>query len=188
MGRTVKVTKGAEEQAKAGSGDFKPIPAGVYNVTVVEAEAAEIKNGNNAGVTGVRMQFRISDGQPNANRRLFNTVWDVDRWAPKDGKKEGAVNFQFFQFYKALGVEFPEVGEADLPEIEELGGEPLAVKIKITHDDYKYKQAVKDGTLGDRTKGDFLTNEISEFLPEQEDVALDGDDEDDSADQDEFDL
>lgn len=188
MGRTVRVTKGAEEQAASGGGDFKPLAAGIYNVTIFEAEEATIKNGANAGVTGARMQFRVSDGQKGANRRLFNTVWDTERWAPKDGKKEGAVNFQFFQFYKALGVDFSTEGDVELPEIEDLAGESLAVKVKIVHDKYNYDKAVKEGTLGDRTKGDFLTNEISEFLPEQEDVGLDGDDEDDAADGDEFDL
>lgn len=189
MGRKVNTTKGAQEQAASGGGDFKPLAAGKYNVTVFEAEETEITNAKSAnkGVTGVRMQFRISDGQNGANRRLFQSVYDVEKWAPKPGKEEGAVNFLFFQFYKAIGVDFPEDGgEIDLPEIEDLVGEALAVKVKIVHDKYNYDKAVADGTLGDRTKGDFLTNEISEFLPELDlDDVLD---EDDADDEDEFDL
>jgi hypothetical protein len=188
MARKVNVTKGAQEQAASSGGDYKPLDAGIYNVSVFEAEGTAIKNpvSPNNGVTGVRLHLRISDGQKGANRRLFTSVYDVERWNPKPGKTEGAVNFQFFQFYKALGIEFGE-GEVELPEIEDLQGEELAVKVKIVHDSYAYNKAVKEGTLGDRTKADFLTNEVAEFLPVQDldDLA---DDTEDAADEDAFDL
>lgn len=182
---TVKTTKDAEEKAAAGSGDYKPLDAGVYNVTIFDAEETEITNvkSANKGVTGVRMQFRISDGQKGANRRLFQSVYDVQKWAPKPGKDEGAVNFLFFQFYKALGYDLGD-GEFDLPDVEDLVGESLAVKVKIVADTYQYNKAEKEGTLGDRTKGDFLTNEIAEFLPEQDEVAS----EDPADEDDDFDL
>lgn len=197
--KTVKVTQAAKEQAAAGGGDFKPLEAGVYNVDIFDAEEAEIKNGANKGVTGVRMQFRISAGQKGANRRVFNTVWDTERWAPKDGKAEGAVNFQFHQFYKALGFDLSDE-EFELPDVEDLLGETLAVRLKIVADDYKYKKAhaewaPKHTAIEDKNdenllaewleknpepkKGDFLTNEIGEFLAEQDldDAADDSDDE-----------
>lgn len=176
--KTVKVTQAAKEQAASGGGDFKPLEAGKYNVDIFDAEEAEIKNGPNAGVTGVRMQFRISDGQKGANRRVFNTVWDTERWAPKGDKPEGAVNFQFHQFYKAVGVDVS--GDTlDLPEVEDLLGEALTVKLKVVADDYKFKKAYAEwqgqepdegtdahATWADKkpAKGDFLTNEIAEFL------------------------
>ena len=180
MGRkTVNVTEAAQQEAAKGGGDFQPLAAGIYNVTVVDAEETKIDNPKsvNNGFTSVRMQFRISDGQKGANRRLFQTVYDVERWANKDGSDPkdangvviegtGSVNWLFSQFYKSLGVDM--TGAVDLPEIEDLLGKSLAVKIKIVPDTYKYNKAAKDGTLGDRTKSDFLTNEISEFLPEQE--------------------
>jgi hypothetical protein len=123
--KTVKVTQAAKEQAASSGGDFKALEAGKYNVTIADAEETEIGKGLNKGVTGVRMQFRISDGQKGANRRVFNTVWDTERWAPKDGKKEGAVNFQFHQFYKALGVDM-SAEEVELPDVEDLLEEPGA--------------------------------------------------------------
>ena len=179
---TVKVTKAAQEEAAKGGGDFKPLDAGIYNVTIVDAEETEITNEKspNKGTTGVRLQLRISEGQKGTNRRLFQSVYDVERWAAKPGKDEGAVNWLFSQFYKALGVNME--GEVELPEVEDLLGEALAVKVKITADKYQYDKAVKEGTLGDRTKSDFLTNEISEVLPEQDYVedqkTIEDDDED----------
>lgn len=165
---TVKVTKAAQEEAAKGGGDFKPLDAGIYNVTIVDAEETTITNESSAnkGTTGVRLQFRISEGQKGTNRRLFQTVYDVERWAAKPGKDEGTVNWLFSQFYKALGVNME--GDVELPDVEDLLGESLAAKVKITVDKYKFEKAKKEGTLGDKTQADFLTNEISEFLPEQE--------------------
>jgi len=162
---TVKVTKAAQEEAAKGGGDFKPLNAGIYNVTVVDAEETTItrEDSPNKGTTGVRLQLRISEGQKGTNRRLFQTVYDVERWA---GKDEGTVNWLFSQFYKALGVNME--GEVELPEVEDLLGEALAVKVKIVSDKYKFEKAKKEGTLGDKTLADFLTNDISEFLPEQD--------------------
>lgn len=194
MARKVSVTKGAEEQAKSNSGVFKPLPAGkTINVSIFEAEETKIGKGLNEGVTGARMQFKVSEGQAGANRRLFQSVYDVERWAPKEPGKEGAVNFLFYQFYKALGVSFPEDGEVELPEIDELVGEELAVKLKIVPDTYRYDKAVAEWkAAGEKpedkpSKGDFLTNEIKEFLPFDDDVAEAGDDVA-ADDEDEFDL
>ena len=166
--KTVNVTEAAQQEAAKGGGDFKPLAAGIYNVTIVDAEETTIEREDspNKGTTGVRMQLRISEGQKGTNRRLFQTVYDVERWAPKKPGAEGTVNWLFAQFYKSLGVDM--TGAVELPEIEDLLGESLAVKVKIVPNTYKYNKAVKEGTLGDQTKSDFLTNDIAEFLPEQE--------------------
>lgn len=184
MGRTTKVTPGAAAKAAEG-GAFKPLPAGIYNATIFEHSAAEIKNGDNKGVQGLNIQFRISDGQKGANRRIFTHVWETEKWA------KGSVNFLYFQFYKALGVEFKDADgndleEVELPDLDELNGSPLALKLKVVVDSYQYDKAVKEGTLGDRAKGDFLKNEVAEFLPEQDLTDV----EDEAADDDEdgFDI
>jgi hypothetical protein len=192
---TVQVTQGAKEQAASSRGGFKALEAGKYNVDIFDAEETEIKQGVNAGTKGVRMQFRISPGQKGANRRIFSAVYDVERWKPKEGKTEGAVNFQFFQFYKALGFEMGE--NFELPDVEDLLGEALTVKLKVVADTYQYNKALaewqgkepEEGTEAHTkwesekpSKGDFLTNEIDEFLPLEElddlDTAAAGDDED----------
>ncbi len=193
---TVKVTQAAKEQAESGGGDFKPLAAGKYNVDIFDAETAEIKNGPNAGVTGVRMQFRIAAGQKGANRRVFNAVWDTERWAPKGDKPEGAVNFQFHQFYKALGFDLSNE-EFELPDVEDLLGEALTVKLKVVADDYKYKKALAEWTdqepaadtdahakWADKkpVKGDFLTNEIAEFLAVEDLDEVEAEDDEDGFD------
>lgn len=191
---TVKVTEAAQQEAAKGGGDFKPLDAGIYNVTIVDAEETKITNEKspNKGTTGVRLQLRVSEGQKGTNRRLFQTVYDVERWNPKPGKDEGTVNWLFSQFYKSLGLMGESAELFELPDIEDLLGEALAVKVKIVPDTYKYKKALEewnalpekaDGTKAtpEPVKGDFLTNDISEFLPEQdiEDVAEAADDDED---------
>lgn len=187
MARSVNVTGSDVKDSKGGG--FDPIPAGTYNVTIFDKEVKQYKNGGNAGRDYLALQLRISDGQKHSNRRLFVNVGDFPRWAPKNGKAEGSVNFLFFQFYKALGVEFPEGvdGAVDLPDYEDLDGAALAVKVVIKEDDYAFKNALKDWR-GNGEKGDepepsqFLKNEVKEFLPEQdadEFAVADEDDEDD---------
>src|SRR5690606_16871183 len=127
-----------------------------------------------------------SDGQEGQNRRLFTSVYDVERWAPKTGKTERKGNILFFQFYKTHDIELGE-REVEMPEIEAIQGEGLAVKDNIVRDVHTYNKAVKEGTVGDRTKADFLTNEVSEFLPLQDLDDLE-DDTEDAADEDAFDL
>lgn len=185
MARSVKVS-GADNKASEGGGTFEPLAAGVYNVTVFDHQVKQYNNGANAGRDYLALQLRISDGQKGANRRVFVNVGDFPKWAPKNGKE--ANNFLFFQFYKALGVEFPDgddITEVDLPDYEELNGSPLAARLKIVEDDYAFKKAQKEGTLGDRTKADFLKNEVAAFLETQDEDSLV---QESSGESDEFDL
>ncbi len=200
MSRTTKVTPGAAAKAAEGNA-FKPLPAGIVNATIFEHSAAEIKKGDNVGVTGLNIQFRISDGQKGANRRIFTHVWETEKWA------SGSVNFLYFQFYKALGVEFKDADgndleEVELPDLEDLNGSPLALKLKVVPDDYQYKKALAEweglepaedspkyaAWKQDKpSKGDYLKNEVAEFLPEQDDLP-DAEDESPEDDESGFDL
>ena len=191
MARTVNVA-GSDAKAAKGSG-FDPLPAGKYNVNIFEVSEGTYKEGGaNAGRTFLKLHLKVADGQAGANRRLFTNVGDFPRWAPKPGGKDpkGAPNYQFFQFYKSLpddlAVEFPEGvdGDVELPDLEDLEGALLAVKIKVVKDDYAFKKAKAEGDLDGRTEDDFLKNEVAEFLP-----AIDPEDlVDESAGSDEFDL
>lgn len=192
MARSVNIAGSDIKDSK--STGFDPIPAGTYNVTIYDYEVKQVKPGSaNAGRDFLALQLRISEPQKGANRRLFVNVFDFPRWAPKAGKSEGSVNFLFFQFYKALGVDFPDGvdGEVDLPDYEDLQGSSVAVKVVITQDDYRFKNARKDwiasGEKGPEPEAaDFLKNEVKEFLAEQDadDLATDEDDDD----EDDFDL
>lgn len=203
MARAVNVSQQDTKDSK-GSG-FDPIAPGTYNVTIFDFEIGQYKAGTaNAGRDFLNVQFRISDGQKGANRRLFERIGDFARWAPKDGATEGKVNFTFFGFYRALGVDFDGVdGDVELPDYEDLKGAALAVKVAIENDDYRYGLALSEWKQNkDKANdpeafevknprpepSDFKRNVIKDFLPEQDvddlgadDVAVDDDD-------DEFDL
>lgn len=189
MARTVNIS-GSDVKDSKGNG-FDPLPAGKYNVNIYEVSEGEYKNGGNAGRTFLKLHLKVADGQKGANRRLFVNVGDFPRWAPKPGGKDpkGSPNFLFFQFYKSLPepVEFPDGvdGAVDLPDLEDLEGALLAVKVKVVKDDYAFKKAKEAGELDGRTEDDFLKNEVAEFLP-----ALDAEDlEDEQAGgSDDFDL
>lgn len=196
MARSVKVTPGAVETATSGGGDFKPLPAGKYNVSIFDHSVRQYgEKSNNVGRDFLALHLRVSDGQKGANRRLFTNVGDFEKWANKDGsdvkdangvlQATGSVNFLYYQFYKALGVDFSGE-EAALPDYEDLNGEEFTVKVKIVADKFQYEKAVKEGTVGDRTQADFLKNEVAEFLP-LEDIET-GADEAGDLDEDDFDL
>lgn len=188
---TVKVTQEAREQAEEGpKGAFKPRPAGVaFNVTISDAEERTIsKEGANKGIKGVGLSFKFTSEMPGFTQFVFNTIWDVDKW-PSSGKS----NFQFFQFYKALGFDLSDEN-FELPDVEDLLGETLAVKLAIKADDYAYNKALTEWKGSEPSeddkekhaaweekkpsKGDFLKNEIKEFLPEVEDDDLGSNDDD----------
>lgn len=59
----------AETAAEASKPNYdnSPIPPGEYHLSVVGAEVRESKTGN----PYVSVQYRIEDGQPHANRRIF---------------------------------------------------------------------------------------------------------------------
>ena len=203
MARTVNLS--GKDVKKSENTGFAPLPAGKYNVSVFDLEESEYKSPNNKGKPMLRLQLRVSDGQKGANRRLFTNLGDFPYWGKKDGSGEdGSPNFLYFQFYKALGVVFPSKDEEDevevsLPDLDEIEGATLAVKVKIVNDDYAYKKAqeawieAKDAaeakgkpfTEEQPEQGDFLRNEVAEFLPE-----IDADDlaDEQGGGSDEFDL
>lgn len=203
MARTVNLS--GKDVKKSENTGFAPLPAQKYNVTVFDLDEGEYKNGANKGRPFLKLQFRVSDGQPGANRRIFVNLGDFPYWKKKDGSGEdGASNFLYWQFYKALGVVFPSKDEEDevevsLPDLEDIEGAALAVKLKIVNDTYAYEKAMnawveakeaaeekgKPFTEPQPEQGDFLKNEVAEFLPE-----IDADDlaDEQGGGSDEFDL
>lgn len=178
---------------KVGSGStrFAPIPEGDYEVTIYDAEFKTFKEGGvNAGRPGVNYQFRISDGQPRANSRLFQQVGIFAEWNPKKPGDEPKDNFTFFNFFATLlgkkNKEFraevaaaikaaadagtPEKTELPIPDPTSVLGKALVITIKNKPDTYafgKYQEQVAAGTAeeDDLTQADFLRSEISAFKP-----------------------
>lgn len=176
---------------KVGEGNsrFTPIPAGDYAVTIYDAEIKPYKNGGNAGRPGANYQFRISDGQPRANSRLFQMVGLFPNWAPTDKNPGGADNFTFFNFFSVIqgkkekdfraevraaveaAAEAGNSAQTELPIPDPLAvlGKALTITVKVEADDYAYKQYLAKVEKGEEepglTQADFQRNNIGGFKP-----------------------
>jgi hypothetical protein len=152
------------------------IPAGTRQATVYNAEVEQYENGNNKGRPKLRLQFKIAEGEPDAGRVLFHDFGLFPAWAPTDKSPEGAYNFAFFQFYSAiLGKEEKEFheevkaaksgkGKLTLPDLHELLGKQVTVKVGIEFNEYRFNKAVAEGdaTEEDREKDEFKRNVVKE--------------------------
>ena len=98
--------------------DLGPIPAGTYSATVFEIKAEEVKSGANAGKPRWNVQLKVSDGQFE-NRRLFSYI---PMYVAGDFWK-------FESFFSALGFEVK--GEFSVPEINDILGKSLDVRVKV---------------------------------------------------------
>lgn len=160
-----KVSVSAQDVKDSKGQAFGPIPEGKYLVNIYEVKDDEFKNGGNKGLPNINVQFQIAEGQPKANARVFQTVGLFPTWS------SGKNNFTFFQFFKAVGVVFPEDGgDLELPDNDELLGEQVVIDLKIKPDDYKYRQAFQaweaNGSKGEKPDpADFKRNEIGSILP-----------------------
>ena len=111
------------EQALASSGgSYDPVPAGSYNSTIFDIKLEEVKSGANAGKPRFNVQFRLSD-QGVENRRVFSYV---PLYVANDFWKAQA-------FFKALGYDMKS-GKFTVPEVADLLGKPIGVRVKIGTD------------------------------------------------------
>ena len=111
-----------EALASVAGGDYTPIPAGSYNATVFEVKLEQVKSGPNEGKPRFNIQFRISQGE-HENRRVFGYVALYvagDFWKTQS-------------FFSALGYDMKS-GEFKVPEINELLGKPIGIRVKVGKD------------------------------------------------------
>jgi len=113
---------------------FAPLPAGWYAATVYDIKVIDFSK--KAGYTGNdcwNIQYKLSDGQPGANRRVFQRVYIGDTEFPS-----GSRNFTLFQFLDAYfgNNEFTKrfnAGEnIELPDIADVLGSSIDIQLKIT--------------------------------------------------------
>jgi hypothetical protein len=128
MGRTVAV-KASDAKSAVEGGKFKPYPEGEYIAEIIDVEDAEVKNGKDKGRPTIKVTLRFTDeNEINVGKKYIE--WGLPlfgAWA------SGKSAFLFYQFFKALGVEFPAEGEGDveLPDNDELLGETIGVRLTI---------------------------------------------------------
>lgn len=125
---------------------FAPIPAGKYNVYIFEVTQREFsETSNNAGSSYYNIQLKVADGQPHANRRIFQMVGLVPKWAPTAKNPNGSNNWLYFQLYAAAkGISEVEArklnneqGGLDYPDPEDLEGLLIEATIGIENNTYK---------------------------------------------------
>jgi hypothetical protein len=127
MARTVTGVS-AEDAAAAVSNRFPVYPAGEYIATIVDVEAKKIQSAANKGKPVLKIKFKITEsGTEEGIGKTYTefNVPDFPTWS------SGQTAFLFYQFYRALGVEFSGSGEAELPDLEDLFGEEIGIRLTV---------------------------------------------------------
>ena len=175
----------SNETVSEPSNNFDPLPAGKYGVSVFNVEAKEFgPNSNNAGRDAWNIQFRISDGQTGANRRVFQMIGLFPSWAPTDKNPGGSDNFLFYQFFSAVQgktekefrAEVKEVKEGKgkktltLPDAVQALGTEVILSLGIENDTYRFDKDHAEwessGEIGDEpVLEDYKRNNIKGILP-----------------------
>lgn len=184
MGFNIPVSKG-ETVSDGSDRKYDPLAAGKYVVSVFDAKLGKFTNpGPNKGRDNVNVQFRISDGQTGANRRVFQQIGLFPKWGPTAKNPDGSDNFTFFQAIaaltnkteKAFRAEFnaaaEEGGDIEIPSPSELKGRKAVITLKIVPDAYAFDKAQAKENEEAKAEGrepetlnpdDFKRNEISGF-------------------------
>nr|DAW17348.1 MAG TPA: Protein of unknown function (DUF669) [Caudoviricetes sp.] len=118
---SIKIT-GITDEALSSTTTSTPVPAGSYNATVFEVKLEEVRSGPNEGKPRFNVQFRISSGSQE-NRRVFSYI---PLYVAKDFWKSQS-------FFSALGYDIKS-GEFKVPEINDLLGKPIGVRVKVGKD------------------------------------------------------
>lgn len=174
----------SSEKISEPSSGFDPLPPGKYAATVFQVDDKEFgPKSNNAGRPAWNIQFRISDGQTGANRRVFQLVGLFPSWAPTDKNPDGSDNFLFYQFFAALlgksekefRAEVKEVAEGkgkktlSLPDAVQALGTEVVLDLGIETDTWNYDKARAEwensGQVGDEPDPeDFKRNNIKRII------------------------
>ena len=158
---------------------YSVLPEGEYLTSIYDVKDIEFaKRGGNAGRPAINVQFRLVDGRPHANRRLFDRVPMFATFAPKEGKEKGSQAFRFFQFwsavlgikrsefekqYKALEAEGKDPFEI-LLDNDELLGKQVVLKVAPTPRDRAEEAFEKYGKDG-QTVENYIRDEVKEIKP-----------------------
>lgn len=118
-------------EQEASSKVLEPIPSGWYKVTISDVELRESKSDKNYGKPYYAVEHTVAEGD-HEGRKVFSNVMLF----------AGAL-YSLNQLLNGLGIE-TEAGEVEVPEPEELLGQELWAKVKITP-----KRKVRDPQTGE---------------------------------------
>ena len=139
MARIVK-TNGADAEA---TGGFVAYPDGKYIAQITDVKEVKCaKEGANAKMNALEVQFKIVESNTGRDSGKY-----TDFRVPDEAKfpSSDKVAFKFYQFYKALGVKFPEGdGEVELPDLDDLIGEEIGLELSTR----QYNGKVQNETKG----------------------------------------
>lgn len=156
MGRTVSGVS-ASEAKDAVSNKFPVYPAGEYVGEIVDIKQDSIKSAANKGKPTLNIQVKFTEsstGEGIGKKFTAFGVPDFPRWA------SDKVAFLFYQFYKALGVEFPEKGgDVELPDLDDLWGQEIGVRLTVE------EKEINGKTVTDDEGEPVLQNRVGGFFP-----------------------
>lgn len=107
---------------------FEPLPRGVYGATVFEATMTETGEGGKlpAGTPRISVQFKITEPEEYANRRVF-TGYIIP---PADYPKAETMTNMLFTFLRAIGYSDAELKKLKkLPDPDEFAGRECKVRL-----------------------------------------------------------
>lgn len=107
---------------------FSLVPAGRHRVIIFDVKLDEVKTGENKGKPRLKFQFKIADGEPGANRRLFH---DVNAFNTEKSKP-----FDLISIGRAIGLDKDAI--ADIDTDDWLGQELF---VTVTHKEKKTKES-----------------------------------------------
>lgn len=157
MGRII--TASGDDAKAAETGGFALWPAGDYIGEIIDITKGTVaKQGPNKDKPGMNVKVRFTEsgtGKGVGKKFVAWQVPDFEKWA------SGSSAFLFYQFYKALGIEFPKEGESfdvELPDHIDLLGQEIGLKLVIE--------------AGDEKKGYKDKNKVAGFFAASKGVAV----------------
>lgn len=134
MGRSFKNTAADAEKALEG-GSVGPLPTGEYILRIDDVQDTKAANqGENKNLDALNLKMVVIEagtGKGVGRKVSAFRVPLFDKWA------SGNTAFEFFTFHKALGVDFSEDGEVDLPDNEEILGQEIGAYLTIGEENAK---------------------------------------------------
>ena len=142
-------------------GGYEPLKAGVYPATIFDvsvvdfAKTASGYEGNDCW----NIQFRIADGHPNANRRVFGRLYIGGRRFPSGKENSGLFTFADELTDGEFSAGFNRGEEVDLPPIEQVIGQPVDILVKVT--EYNGKLGNEAQVVRRKSKGGTTAKAVS---------------------------